>query len=355
MGPILERGSNPGTYGRRPLATGPYKIAQFTPGESLTLIRNDEWDPMTDPGRHDYPERYEFAFTERSERIDEVILGDSARGRTTMSMSGVLVEDFVKAQELDRLVVGWGPCTFMWYPDNRDIDDPLVRRALGYAYPYRAAAEAVGMSQPGMAVPGTSIFRPGTPGRQDYDVLEGEPGTTDPIQAQALLRQAGYAPGEYGIKFATHPEAVIPAKLFVKSLEAAGFKATPYMVPTEDIQAVQDDRHAPINVRIGGWCPDWPSGGSWFPPLFHTDHGITNGAYFSEPEIDAEIERIQTLPFEEQPAAWGQLDETIMTDYYPAIVTRYQATPVLHGSRIGGAAADDLTAMPTWKDLYIAQ
>ena len=50
MGPILERGSDPARYALHPLATGPYKFAEYTRGKSLTLVRNDEWDADTDPG-----------------------------------------------------------------------------------------------------------------------------------------------------------------------------------------------------------------------------------------------------------------------------------------------------------------
>jgi peptide/nickel transport system substrate-binding protein len=355
MGPIREGGSDPATYGQRPLATGPYKIAAYSPAEALTLVRNDEWNPDTDPGRHAYPERYEFRFTEDLKAIDALVLGDSNEGETTLSLSGVMREHLAKAQKLDRLVVGWGPCTFMWWPDYRKITDLRVRQALGYAYPYEDAADTLGLSLKLNAIPGTSVLRPGFPGRQDYDVLTAEPGTTNPAKAKALLREAGYAPGAYELKFATHSEATVPVNLLVNSLEAAGFKVTPFMVPTEDMYAVQTDPNAPINLRTGGWCPSWPSGGSWFPPLFHSKLGIADGPYFSEPEVDAEIERIQTMHFQEQPAAWGELDETIMTDYYPAIVTRYDTTTLLHGSRLGGVNVDDLTAMPTWKDLYIAQ
>jgi len=144
-------------------------------------------------------------------------------------------------------------------------------------------------------------------------------------------------------------------KVIVRSLEAAGFKATLLSVPTyEDLEKLNADPHAPVNLQIGGWCTDWPSGGSWFEPLFHSD-GWHNWTDFEEPAVDAEIERIRQLPIEEQPAAWGALDKTIMTEYYPAIVNFYQAGPILHGSGIGGINADDIYQRPTWKDLYVMQ
>jgi len=90
--------------------------------------------------------------------------------------------------------------------------------------------------------------------------------------------------------------------------------------------------------------------------LFHSD-GSPNFAYFSEPAVDAEIERIGLLPIEEQPAAWGALDRSIMTDYYPVIIRRYGDGDVgmLHGARIGGMSTDSTFSMPTWKDIYIVQ
>jgi peptide/nickel transport system substrate-binding protein len=120
------------------------------------------------------------------------------------------------------------------------------------------------------------------------------------------------------------------------------------------VYSVTSDPDAPINLRQGGWCPDWRSGSEWFPVFFQSESG-GNGAYFSEPAVDSEIHRISLLPINEQPAAWGALDETIMTDYYPVVVAGYQGVAMLHGSRIGGMNADNVVAMPTWKDIYVVR
>ncbi|MBA3232386.1 MAG: hypothetical protein H0T17_00320 [Propionibacteriales bacterium] len=252
MGPVPERGSDPATYARHPLATGPYKFSEYVPGKSLTLVRNDHWDPATDPGRHAYPDRYEFDFTVPWKQIDKVILGDSARGETAVSLSGVLTEDYRKAEQLGRLVQGSGPCTYMLWPDYRKIPDIRVRQALGYAYPYEAAAKAIGHIVGVTALPGTSVLPLGFPGRQDYDVLEAEPGKTDPVKAKALLKEAGLAPGEYELKFGYAADSAVPVDLIVRSLEAAGFKATPRSVPGVDYDNFIRDPNAPVNLRAGG-------------------------------------------------------------------------------------------------------
>ena len=91
IGPIPRpTAADPATYATRPLSTGPYKIEEYTPEKSLTLVRNDEWDPATDPGRTPYPDGYDFDFAVPSEKIDEILLNDQGDAQTTMSYDDIL-------------------------------------------------------------------------------------------------------------------------------------------------------------------------------------------------------------------------------------------------------------------------
>jgi peptide/nickel transport system substrate-binding protein len=356
MGPIPVQGSDPATYGKHPLATGPYKVGEFAPGKPLTLVRNKEWDPATDPGRHAYPDRYKFDLAVPDDRIDAPILGRSEQAQTTISLDGVAPEDYRKAQKLGRLTVGSPPCTYFWLPDYRKITDIRVRQALGYAFPYKDQATLVRELTGETTLPGTSILPPSFPGRQDYNPLTTQPGNTDPGKARALLKEAGYAPGEFELKILYDPYLGLFSEhkaVYEKSLTAGGFKVTLQSTPThEQYLSERDDPHAPINVRLYGWCSDWPSGGSWFPQLFQSG-SVSNEAHFAEPAIDAEIGRISRLPIADQPGAWGALDKTIMTNYYPAIITGYRSATLLRGSRIANMNFDALYTTPTWKDINV--
>ncbi|MGH3448240.1 MAG: ABC transporter substrate-binding protein, partial [Nocardioidaceae bacterium] len=42
---------DPNAYGKHPMATGPYKFADYKSGSRLTLVKNDQWDPETDTTR----------------------------------------------------------------------------------------------------------------------------------------------------------------------------------------------------------------------------------------------------------------------------------------------------------------
>lgn len=42
------------------VASGPYDLENYTPGSSITLVRNENWDPETDEVRKAYPDKWEF-------------------------------------------------------------------------------------------------------------------------------------------------------------------------------------------------------------------------------------------------------------------------------------------------------
>jgi peptide/nickel transport system substrate-binding protein len=329
----------------------------------LILMRNPEWDPDTDPGRHAYPNRYVFNFAVPAKRIAKTILGDSQRGRTSLAYPAPTSHDFIsrsaylRARQSNRLTVGPGPCTFWLSPDYRKITDIRVREAIGYAYPYKDAEVASGGIDSLTWVPGTSILPPGVPGHRDFNPLSSRPGSTDPDKARALLKRAGYAPGEYVLKWfynMNDAASIASTEVITRAFRAAGFSVKPDPVPATYMTAASaaPDPKAPFNLRIGGWCADWPSGTNWFTDTFR-NHGGGNYAFFAEPTVDAEIDRISQLPLHEQAAQWGALDQAMMKHYYPIIITGYHNTALLHGSHIGGLTVDAILPMPAWQNIYV--
>ena len=66
-------------YGNHPLATGPYMFEDYKPGSSLTLVKNPNWDPATDPGRIQSVDKWEFKFGEDTAKIENTILSRHRR------------------------------------------------------------------------------------------------------------------------------------------------------------------------------------------------------------------------------------------------------------------------------------
>jgi len=349
-------------YGNHPLATGPYMFEEYKPGSSLTLVKNPNWDPATDPGRIQSVDKWVFKFGEDQAKAENTILSDTGDAQTTLSYDNVTPPTYKKisADSPERLVVGTSPCTYMWYLDMRKITDINVRMAIGYAYPYedvwKAGGEIVGLTR----VPGTSILPPGTAGRVEYDVLGIEGKNTDPEKAKQLLEEAGETGYEIKFLYSTDDPLAVAAKdQIVKGLEAGGFTATPIASTVEKIREARSDYDSPINVRSSGWCSDWPSGGSWFPAQWDGAlaglEGMPNIANFKQDDADAKQKEILGLPSDEVPAAWGEFDKWMQETYYPAVVTGYSGTAIIRGSKIGGMFNDSVRGMPTFADMYITQ
>lgn len=361
MGPIPEdASSDPAAYAKKPLATGPYKFGKYTPEKSLELVRNDQWDPASDPGRTAYPDSYEMSFQVTSEKIDEQMLGDKGEAQTTLTYDDVLSANYRDMDATDRLVVGSFPLTRYWAPDYRKITDLKVRQALAYAYPYSDTYRAAGLIEGVTISPGATLLPPGTAGRVEFNPIpDHEIGSTDTEKAKALLEEADAVGFEIKWPYANDDEQSVAAKdAVVASLEKAGFKASPVPSTIAELSTLRADPDADINVRPAGWIADWPSGASWFPPLMQSTNlkaeGLgSNYAVFNEPSVDEEIQRILNLPVEEQADAWGALDESLMTDYLPVIVTGYGGVAQQHGSKIGGHFIDNTIGMPTWKNIHV--
>lgn len=365
-GPIpADKATDPAAYARAPLATGPYKIADYTPKKALTLVRNEAWDPATDPGRTQYPDGYEFDFTVPNEKIDELLLNDQGDAANSMTFDDILGTDYRKFQEqaADRLVDGPTPCTRYWAADMRKITDIKIRQAIALAYPTRSAIKAAGLIEGVNRYPATSLMPPGIPGRVDYTVVEGmTPGNPDPAAAKALLEQADAVGYELKFLFTSDdPDAVNAKDAIVKGLEEAGFKATPVPTTLENATTDRENPNLDINIRSAGWCSDWPSGGSWFPVLHKTEdiealgQISQNYSLFSEPEVDQRIDDVLALPIEDQAAAWGELDKYISETYLPLIPLTYDGVIQAHGSNVNGHLNDPTIGMPTFKDIWLTQ
>ena len=356
VGPIPEKGSEFPAYGRKPLATGPYKIESFRPNESLVLVKNEEWDPATDPARHQYVDKWVINFDADQEKTDQLLLSDTAAGQTTITnrVGATNVGDLRSALG-DNFIQQTGGCVSYTSPDYTKVTDINVRKAIAYAYDWENIMIAQG-EVPGVTrIEANSIMPPGMAGRKEVFV-DGEQISYDPEKAKELLAEAG----EEGYKLTwiyddSAPELKAANEQREKGYQAAGFEteAIPYQQDAYDLYM---NKTSPINkklnLRASGWCYDWPSGSTIIPPLYKTDQPY-NTAYFSESSIDDRMDEIGTLPLDEQADAWGDLDEQILTEYFPSFPVAYRNDLFGAGSKIGGFSGNAAMSAPNFKDLYV--
>ncbi len=340
---IPQAKDDPQNYESHPMATGPYMFSDYKPGTSLTLVKNENWDPATDPGRIQAADKWVFKFGEETSKLENVIINDS--DPTSLTYDNVTPATYKSIpSDPDRLITGTSPCTYMWYIDMTKITDVNVRKAIGYAYPYvdvwKSGGEIVGLTR----VPGTTILPPGTAGRVEYDTLGIEGKNTDPAKAKELLQKAGAMGYEIKFLYATDDPLSVEAKnQIVKGLEAGGFKATPIASTIDKVREARTDYNSPINVRSSGWCSDWPTGGSWFPAQWDGSlvgvEGMPNPANFKEADADAKQKDIlDNMTPEEAGPAWGEFDEFIEREVLPGShsrVLRHRDDPWFEDRRNG--------------------
>jgi peptide/nickel transport system substrate-binding protein len=64
-------------YKEHVVYSGPYMFESIQPGARLTLVRNPNWDPATDPNRRALPDRIEVTLNVNADDIDnQLISGD---------------------------------------------------------------------------------------------------------------------------------------------------------------------------------------------------------------------------------------------------------------------------------------
>lgn len=352
-----EADVRPQAYGLDPLATGPYQFEDYRPGKSLVLSRNRYWDPASDPGRHQYPDTWTFRFGVNANLIDELLIDDEDRARTTTSYTGIQAKNYPRATLDDglraRVVRGTSACTDLWYLDTRTITDLEVRRAIGLAFPYRQYWRVQNRIEGVTWIPATTILPPGTNGRVAYDVLGNAGARTDPDAARNLLEQSGNV--GFALSFAVptdDPHAGAWSAVVTDALEKAGFQVTAVPMSDTGPAAEGSDPAAPVSMRPGQWCVDWPSGSLWFPEQWR---GGLNPSLLDRPDVNAKIGIARLLSGAKAAKAWGELDRYIQQTYYPAVTVGYPGIALMHGSRVGGMTINDIRGMPNFTDMFVTR
>ncbi len=219
-----------------------------------------------------------------------------------------------------------------------------VRKAIAYAYPYEDVWTASGEVPDVTRTYANSIMPPGMAGKKEYFV-DGEQFTYQPEKAKQLLADEGHEPGTYEltmIYWEVNPAAVAGYQQTKAGLEEGGFKVKGIPVQDDPYNTYTDQDsklNKQLNYLLTGWCSDWPSGSTMIPSLLQTGATYNTGE-FSEKWVDDEIQRIYTLPIEEQADAWGALDEKVSTELLPIIPTAFRNDLYAFGERIGNPSGD---------------
>ena len=361
-----SKDTDPANYQKNPETTGPYKVDSLALGSELKLSKNSYWDPNTDPVRHQYADAFDFKWGGDDVTSQNAILAGATPVDQTSIDYGNIDSSLVAkvtngGPNVSQLVTGDSPCTIVMQLDTRKI--PLdVRKAIAIAYPSDQIYQAGGGS-PLTEEPASTILPPSVPGYNKYTPYPGltGTGTGDPAAAKQMLQAWEKANNKTSFTVSwyydnTQTIAQQVNQIRTQALQQAGFTVKAIGVTTADLRSKTADYSAPVNMgqSPAGWCSDWPTGGSWFPVLFESSSlkaGLSWGM-MSDPTLDAQINAVGDLPADQQPAAWGKLDQQIMGQYV-VIPRYYDKAAIVEGTGLGGDVIDSTVGMPDFLNMYV--
>lgn len=352
MEPTKDTGVN---LDSQPISSGPYKITKNVPGVELDMERNPNWDPATDPVRHQYPDKFVWRFGADRDSADNRMISDSGPDASALAWDDVSNSLMAKAAGdpslHDQVLTSPTPSEARLTINLQRVTDLSIRQALNYAIDRDDLIKTLGGAN--VAVPVTTLMPPSTIGYQAYDAYPAGK-TGDPAKAKEVL--AGKTPSLVLAVMDDEQDVELGTQL-KNNLEKAGFKITVKTVPEDGMLDAVGEKNNPWDLYISNWAADWPSGASILPPLFDgrgiKDSGNNDVSYMNDPAINAEFDRVLAMDPAKQGPEWAKLDQRIMKDVAPAVPLYVDVRYVLHGSKAGGIYISSVFGYPAFTNAFV--
>ena len=322
------------------VSTGPYKFADVQPGKSFNLVRNDQWDPATDPNRKALPDRIEVSLNVNADDIDNrIISGDldvavTSLGVQPAAQSRVLQDPNLKQNADNPLSVR------LWYTSIIPTVAPLgnieCRKAIQYAMDRTGYQTAYGGQFAGGDL-ATTILPPSIPGYQAFDLYpNGQDHKGDLDAAKKSLAACGQPNGfQTNIGYRSErPKEKATAEAFQQALGRVGINLTLKPYPQGDYFA-QYCGLPPYVVKnklglcVNGWAADWPDGFGFLSQIVDSrvirPAGGSSNMSVRIPEVDKMLDQaLSELNTDKRNQIWGAIDKRVMEDavIYPGVYSK---------------------------------
>ncbi|HEY6810923.1 MAG TPA: ABC transporter substrate-binding protein [Propionibacteriaceae bacterium] len=327
-------------YRNSVVSSGPYKFADLQPGKSFNLVRNDQWDPATDPNRKALPDRIEVTLNVNADDLDNRLLsGDldadvSNIGVQPAAQSRVLQDPNLKANADNPVTTRLQFTTIN--PTVPPFDNIDCRKAIEYAMDRTSYQTAYGGQFAGGDL-ATTLLPPTIPGHIDFDLYpNGQDHKGDLDAAKKSLEACGQ-PNGFATNIAYRPERPkekATAEAFQQALSRVGIKLTLKPYPQGDYFA-QYCGLPPFVVKeklglcLMSWGADWPDGFGFLSQIVDSRVIRETGgaANFSVriPEVDKMLDQALTeLNADKRNQIWGEIDKRVMQEavIYPGVYAK---------------------------------
>lgn len=335
--PVPEAKDTGAEYRNTVLSTGPYKFEGLQPDKSFALVRNDKWDPATDPTRKALPDRYEVTMNVNADDIDnQLISGDihidiAGTGVQPNSLARILGDPALKDQADNPTIAR------LWYtsinPTVKPFDNIECRKAVQYAIDRTGYQTAMGGAFAGGEL-ATTVLPPAIPGYEKFDLYPAGPdGKGDVAKAKEALTACGQPNGfSTNISYrAERPKEKAVAESLQQSLDRVGIKLTLKAFPQGDYfsqfagnppYVVQNN----LGLVINGWGADWNDGFGFLSQIVDSrvirETGGSSNTSVRIPEVDQMLDKaLAETDVTAREGLWGQIDKRVMEEavIYPGV------------------------------------
>ncbi|MBB5936742.1 ABC transporter substrate-binding protein [Streptomyces zagrosensis] len=332
-------------YNKKPISSGPYKVANFKPGKGITFVRNEHWDPKTDPIRHQYVDKFEVSFGHQWVDSTRRLLADKGADQHAMTWNNAVdpaqISTVLKDKKaLARSLTRTQPYVDVVSINTSRVKNKKVREALAWAFPNGQYLQQYGGPKAGEIA--GSLVGPTLKGHnKGFDPFQKKkyPGGNI-AKAKELLKEAGEEGYPIVYAYGNDKPAQDASVVVERALESAGFTVEKKELDRGTYYTQIGKVNNTYDLYRSSWSADWPSGSTVVPTIYggkNVYDDSPNYSHLNSPAINKEIERIAKIEDVDQAAPeWVTLGERILTEEIPQVPVFYNRLFTLWGSGIGG-------------------
>jgi len=316
-------------YKEHVISTGPYKFSVNNLGKNFTLVRNDQWDPATDPNRKALPDQIDVALNVNADDIDNRLLA----GDLDVDVAGTGVQPATQSKILSdqnlRKNADSALAARLWYvainPDVAPLNNINCRKAIEYGTDHEGYQRAYG-GPPGGDI-ATNVLPPLIPGAQKFDLYNVESKPNGDVDAAKQALTACGQPNGFATNLsyrAERPKEKALAESMQQSLAKVGITLTLKPYPQGDyfkLYAGKPDyaKANKLGLMVTGWAADWPDGFGFLSQIvdsrvIRAGGGNTNLG-IKIPAVDQLIDQaLATTDVAAREQIWPQIDRKVMEE-----------------------------------------